>query len=167
MSSKKVLIPIIAVVLAGVLVTLELTHITDFAKRPGNNNISLGPTPEERQREADFNATTKKEFIESRDKTGPAPEPKAIDLSAKQESNNNVTVFTKLTSYSNGSCQLTVTNGSKSHSQTAAVIYQPEFSSCAGFSVPIDAVGKGTWTIQLTATSGGTSETKTISQEVN
>lgn len=73
----------------------------------------------------------------------------SIDLSAKQEANNSVTVFSKLFNIGSGTCNLTVVNGNNSASQQAEVIYQSEFSTCAGFSIPIAGLGSGTWTITL------------------
>ncbi len=128
-----------------------------------------GPTAEQKQQDAQVNADAKKQVIDkAADSNAPSTTPPttSIELTAKQESNNTVTVFTKLPGYSDGSCQLTTTNGASTNSQTANVIYQPEYSSCAGFSVPISALGKGTWTIKLSVTSNGTTESKTISFEV-
>lgn len=135
-----------------------------------STNQNNGPTPAQKQQEADSNALQKKQVIEkgSTDPQPPTNQPvtSSISLSAQQESNSTVTVFTKLTNISSGSCELTVTNGSAKTSQTANVIYQPEFSTCAGFSVPITSVGKGTWLLNLTITSDGTSQSKSISTEV-
>jgi hypothetical protein len=174
-SKKKLVLSVAGIILALLLllVVLEKTRVTDFIKtRPKATDTAQGPTPEQKQQEATSNADAKKQLIEDKTSdTPPSTTPPAsshvIELSTRQESNNTVTVFTKLTGYSNGNCSLTVQNGSKSTTQTAAVIYQPEFSSCAGFSVPIDSVGKGTWTLTLTVTSNGSSESKTISAGVN
>lgn len=131
-----------------------------------------GPTPEEKQAEAEVNADKKQALIDE----GIAPEVTdevpastnpSIDLSARQENNGTVTIFTKLYGYSSGNCALTVTNGGQSHSQSATVIYQPEYSTCAGFSVPISQLGSGAWNITLKATDNGASATKTISYEVD
>ncbi len=132
------------------------------------------------QQEAMVNSDAKKEFVEQETsppnqsdnpKAQPAPAPSApasknIELTARQEANSTVTVFTKLLNYSEGSCQLQVVNGTKTATQNAAIVYQREFSSCAGFSVPIDPLGKGTWTIRLTTNSAGTSDTKIIALEI-
>lgn len=174
-SKNNLLLSIAGVILALLLllVVLEKMRVTDFIKtHPKKTDTAQGPTPEQKQQEDATSAEAKKQLIENEGSGTPssATNPtnnRVIDLSTKQESNNTVTVFTKLAGYSNGSCSLTVQNGSKSTTQTAAVIYQPEFSSCAGFSVPIDSVGKGSWSLTLTVTSNGTSESKTISAGVN
>jgi hypothetical protein len=68
--------------------------------------------------------------------------------------------------YSSGSCQLQVTNGDQTESQSAEVIYQSQYSTCAGFSVPTGKLGAGTWNIKLTTTSEGLVKTKSISFKV-
>ena len=45
-----------------------------------------------------------------------------------------------------------VTVNGKKYSQEAEIIYQPEYSTCAGFSVPISSVGNGSWDISLSVT---------------
>ena len=127
-------------------------------------------TPKQKQQDAAINASNKQQAV---DKGAAQPTPAAmnnasqsIDLSGKQESNGTVTVFTKLYGYSDGSCSLTVTNGSATANQTATVIYAPDYSSCAGFSVPITGLGTGDWNISLKVDSNSTSTKKNISFRV-
>lgn len=140
----------------------------------GTPKPNSGPTPEQKQSDDKANADKKKALIESPDgdsgattkPTEPAVTATNINLTAVQESNGTVTVFTKLIGVSDGSCSLVITNGSKSTSQTAPVIYQSEYSTCAGFSVPISNIGSGKWSISLTLESHGTSATQTTTLEV-
>lgn len=81
--------------------------------------------------------------------------------------NDQVIITTKLAGYSDGTCSLTASNGSKTTTQTADVIYAPNFSTCAGFSVPISTLGSGTWTITLNIASGGGTTSKTTLYEVS
>ena len=129
---------------------------------------TLEPSPKQQQDEIKENSVAKKQAVENprAEQPSPAPQSSNIVLSTKQEANDTVTVLTQLKNVSNGQCKLIVTNGNKSTSQTADVIYQPEYSSCAGFSVPISELGKGTWSIQLTVSSNGTSVSQTINKEV-
>jgi hypothetical protein len=113
---------------------------TSGSENPGNNNAA---TPTDTQ-----NQST------------------SIQLSARQEANGSVTVFTKLYGYSAGTCRLEVTNGQATQTQTAEIIYQSQFSTCAGFSVPSDKLGAGTWDIKLTATSEESVKTKSIAFKV-
>jgi len=161
---------LVAIAILGLaFVVLEKTHVIDFFKAPASD--SQGPTVEQQKQEIDANAAKKKEAIENDPKTdssspsAPGPGP-SIDLSARQEDNNTVTVFTKLYGYSDGSCELVVTNAGKTSTQTADAMYQPEFSSCAGFSVPVGPLGKGIWSIKLSVISSSATYDKTISLEV-
>ncbi len=168
MKNKKVLFIIGAIIgLAVLALILEKTHVINLYHK--NMPVaSQGPTAEQKQQESQVNSDTKKQFIDAQsDDTNSTPAPnKSIELTAQQETNNTVTVFTKLPGYSSGTCALTVANGTKTTTQSANVVFQPEYSSCAGFSVPIDSVGKGVWTIKLAVTSNGAIESKAISYEV-
>lgn len=166
---KKLLLSALAIVLLGVatVAALEVTKVTDFIKL-GPTEQS-GPSATEKAEQDRAAQQDKKDFIEGPD---PVAKPTStdssatIELSAKQESNGSVTVLTKLYSAPDGSCTLAISNGAKTHTQTVDVIYQPDFSSCAGFSVARDQLGAGEWTIKLTVASGATSE-KTITFRVN
>ena len=98
-----------------------------------------------------------------RDETSPS-----VDLWTKQESDNTVTVFTKLSGYDGGKCELTITNNSKNHAFNADIIYQEEYSSCAGFSIPTDTVGAGKWSLTLkTIDLQGNNYSKTITSDIS
>lgn len=90
----------------------------------------------------------------------------AITISASKTDSENVTITTKLKGYSDGSCRLLVNNGSSSLTMDAQVIYQSDYSICAGFTVPVSKLGTGTWNIQLQVTSGGITQTKSLRYEV-
>lgn len=174
----KLLFFIVALLLfaALVLTILEKTKTTDLIKMPvsleekqaredaetaAKNNETQRKTDEQQKQEFLDNA------IEEQAIDSPAPEtaPLISEVKAKQE-NENVVVLTKLASVASGSCTLRITNGTTTHEQQAQVIYQPEFSSCAGFSVQKSALSSGIWNITLEATSGSVTSTKTIEFEV-
>lgn len=133
----------------------------------------------QQQRESQTDAANKKAFTEQsasksvdsstssqQDITAATTNPNNITLTATQSSSSAVTVSTKLVGYSDGACSLTVKNGSKSTSLSARIIYAPDFSTCAGFNVPINDLGSGNWSITLSVTSKGNTQTKTTSLEV-
>lgn len=167
MKNKKLLVA--AAIIVGLMLLaliLEKTHVINLYHKTPTSSQN-GPTPEQKQQESQTNADAKKEVIEKGNSDPSVTNPaKSIDLSARQEANNTVTVFTKLPGYSSGSCDLTVSNGAKTSTQSVQLLFQPEFSTCAGFSVPIGPLGKGTWNIKLAVTSGGSTESKSISYEV-
>jgi hypothetical protein len=133
------------------------------------NNRDNKNAPPSNQPQAATDAEKKQSLIESGKGQNPTPPPPAsslssiTDLSARQETNGTVTVLTRLTNSTTGNCQLTVTNGKKSTTKTAAIIYQSEFSTCAGFSVPISELDSGLWQVSLSV---GT-DNKTTTLEVN
>lgn len=161
----------ILLVVAGGLIS-ELSGITNF--------FSINQKAADQRQEAQTNADAKRDFIEngpgsptsSKESTSSTESTddnqRKIDLSTRQEEiNNSVTVFTELHNFDSGTCNLTVTNADKTVTQSAGVIYQPEFSSCAGFSIPISQLGKGIWSINLTvSTPNSASVSKTITAEV-
>jgi uncharacterized membrane protein YcaP (DUF421 family) len=161
---------------------LLLLLIFAVLEKTGTINLidSNGASKQQKQ-ESQLEAAQKKQFIENGDDSGSQTDTNQttteqsgqdnqssanIGLTARQETNGTVTVLTKLYGYSNGSCDLAVTKGSATSAQHADVIYQSEFSTCAGFSVPINQVGTGTWNIKLTVTSDGSSATKNTTLEV-
>jgi len=83
-----------------------------------------------------------------------------------EEKGEQVVVTTRLQGFSDGTCNLTITNGGKTVAQTAQVIYQPQFSTCAGFSTPVSSLGTGTWNLSLSVTSDGITNSKTSTLEV-
>ncbi len=149
--------------------------------------LSDEPTPTQKQTQHKTDAATKESFLDnntdhnttnakdtSQQRTTqaqPAPVPasaKHIDLSAEQ-SGETVVVTTKLREqgFSSGQCVLTVTSGGQRSEQHAAIIYQPEYSTCAGFSLPARSLPKGTWHISLAVTPlGGKALTKTLDKEI-
>lgn len=166
---KKLFLSALAFTLLGMatVATLEITKVTDFIKQ--NPSEQSGPSATEKAEQDRAVQQDKKDFIESPDpiaQTSTADNNTTIELSAKQESNGSVTVLTKLRNISEGTCTLTVSNKSMTDVQTARIIYQPDFSSCAGFSVRKDKIGAGEWVIKLAVASDTTIE-KTMSLKVN
>lgn len=166
-SRKKIVAVSVIVVLFAVamVAALEKANVINLI----NNGPApyAGPTNTQKQEQKKTEQETKQDFVESLDPIdNPETTPtSSIELSAKQESNGSVTVLTKLYGVSEGTCTLTASRAGVTHTQTAQVIYQPNFSSCAGFSVAKDKLGIGTWTIQL-AVAGENPVEKTISLDV-
>lgn len=173
-STTKIWLLALATVLLVLLVVavLEKTGTINLVGSSASDTSATGPTAEQKAEEEKTNAEGKQEFLDDtyRDKDDtPVATPPAdatVSITAKQEG-SSVTVLTKIQSVAEGNCTLTATNGAKTTSQEAAVIYQPEFSSCAGFGVPVSSLGSGTWAIKLTVTpTGGTAISKSTTLEV-
>ena len=149
--------------------------------------LSDEPTPAQKQTQHKTDTATKESFLDNNNdhnadntkdtsqqrttQAQPAPVPasaKHIELSAEQSS-ETVVVTTKLREqgFSYGQCVLTITSSGQRSEQHAAIIYQPEYSTCAGFSVPARSLPKGTWHISLAVTPlGGKALTKTLDKEI-
>jgi len=170
---KKLVWVILAVIVLGILlIVLEKTGVTNFITlKKKTPTATTGPTADQKKQEDAANAEVKNQAaVNEKGADAPTssdtPAVTSISVKAQQETNNTVTVFTTLPGYSDGSCSLTITNNGKTTTQTAMVIYQQEAASCAGFSVPIDPLGKGLWNISLDVTSNGTTNNKSINYEV-
>ena len=167
-STKKLLLgsSLCVVTIVIVLGALQLTGTTHLF---GEKHFTAGE-----EQKADSDAAAKKQLIEESQKDGsntppsdytPPSDPSNIKLSAT-ESGGTVTVTSQLYHYSDGTCSLTLTNGSRTANRTADVIYQPEFSTCAGFSVPTSTLGSGSWNVRLTVTSGSISKSQNTTVDV-
>lgn len=177
----------VLVIIAGIfllLAVLEKTQVINLLDP--NNSSSNGPSEAEKEQEKQTNADTKQSFLDNTYGTdsgnpdsnsqnaannsasnGSTGTSSITSLSADQNG-NSVVVIAKIQSAPGGTCTLTVTNGSSTISKTADIIYQPEFSSCAGFSVPVSEVGAGSWTVKLNVkTTDGSSSSKQITFEAN
>lgn len=169
-------------VLGSGFLVLQKLHITHFftnsssqlsadekkaalVQKAAVNNAASSQTTNSSSTSASASSTTQTTNGQSTTKSSVSTD--NITLTASKTSDTSVTVYTQLKDYSDGICTLTVTNGSATNTQTAAVMYQPQYAICAGFSVPIDGLGTGTWSITLSVVSGGTTVDKTISYEVN
>jgi hypothetical protein len=180
-TNKPAFIVLGCVILAGLVIfSYQWRHNKKSA-------VSSGPTAAEIKQSSDIDAANKKQSITSSQtknttsgtkgqeptssttspSSTPPTTPVKIDITSKQESNGTITVSTKLYGISSGSCTLQANNGSKSITQTATVIFQPEFSTCAGFSVPKTALGSGTWNIVITVVKDGVSSSNTSTLGVN
>jgi hypothetical protein len=168
------IVAILTVVLLGATVLV----IHDRSRSVSSPNIPGILTTKQKKAEATDELNAKKAAIENPSPvqdsshgttttpqtTTETPTPNSsFTLSAKQESDGSVTIIAKIQNVGSGTCALTITNGAKTYSDSADVIYQPDYSSCAGFTIAKEKLGAGTWTINLTVTAKG----KTYNQSTN
>lgn len=165
--NKKILVVSLILLLStiGFLFLWRNTNKEESVQLPTD---TAAQTNEQKGKEDAINADKKKQTIEqdSSSPSGGLTSNSSLSLSAKTETNGTVTVFTRLPAVPNGTCNLSVLNGTKTYSQEAEVIYQPEYSSCAGFSVPVSNLGQGNWNIKLSVTSNGNTVINSINYEV-
>ncbi len=78
----------------------------------------------------------------------------------------NAVIITKLYGYSDGTCTMSLRKATQTVTRSAPILYQSEYSSCAGFSIPVSELSSGQWTVTLDAQSGSTTTSKQILLEV-
>lgn len=167
---------VVVILLVGVCFILDrLGVVKIFPKTDPLPTLSELPSDQEKETEASNGNFTKQELLDStkdssgsQDVTVPVPTTNEnIELSANKEG-REVIIIVKLKErgFSDGKCTLTVSANSKSISQSAIIIYQPEYSTCSGFSVPLSDLGGGTWNISVSITpTGGSSISKNLTKE--
>ena len=166
-STKKTIfiITILVVGLAIALYSLEFFGVTNIIP----NSPKIAQTPGQIQQNA--NDTKSKEDLTnnqlSNSSNNTVPDPTSNDISiSSTESVDNIIISTQLKNYSDGECNISITNGARSYNQSVPVIYQASFSTCAGFSVAKSELGSGVWSISLSVTSNGQTNTQTSTIEV-
>lgn len=155
------IVTVIFVLLGGGVVYAIYTNNQNQTDK--NNPTQVNPV--DSAKEADFNATKKEEFIEKEMKNESSESEKVTDSDISlgvEDQGDNAVITTNLASVTAGTCKLVIKNGSQTYSETVDIIYAPEYSICAGFTVPKSKLGSGTWNIDLEVTSGTQILTKTI-----
>lgn len=90
-----------------------------------------------------------------------------VNISASYKG-TSVIVTTEISQITDGTCKLDIRNGSKSFNESAPIMYQTAYSTCAGFSVPISSLGRGNWNITIAAKSfSGQTASNEITLKVN
>jgi hypothetical protein len=174
---KRKLVIVTSVIVAALLLAGALFY--KFYLQPSSlsrqSNTPSQPTKEELKQQATEDAKNKATFLnqqrDNQDNPQPhqQPSPSSTDISlTAQTVKDSVIVRVEVGNFSSGTCNLTVTNNDKSTSQSANILYQPQTSTCAGFSVPISKVGIGAWsiTVKVDTQDSSVSKSKTITYNV-
>ena len=142
---KKVLI-VLTLLVALLLALLTYSNVRNREAADYTNQITPAPAVL-----SDEDAKNKEEFINEdyNPKQNQNVSSSDNQISAIVE-NGELTVSSKLYSISDGDCQLVVKNGTQKITRAAQVIYQPTYSTCAGFSIDKSEFSNGTWDIILT-----------------
>lgn len=70
-------------------------------------------------------------------------------------SNDTLMIRTTINqSLSSGTCNLSISNGSKTVTRSSQIAPNPSSSTCEGFDIPASELGSGNWTITIKVTSG-------------
>lgn len=142
----------------------KVSQQNDEQKAQSNKNVKDAVSTEEQSKSDYINNAIENEKTNS-PATPPAPDSSYITLTATTEA-DTVILRTSLGSVSAGTCSLAITNGNITKDYTTDILYQPQNSSCAGFSVPVSDIGRGKWTLKLTVLSNNQTATKEITHTV-
>ena len=140
----------VSLLAVGLVVVLEKQHVIDLVKNPFTPQVPQQKTPEEQIK---VDQANKKSFVENTDtqpttQNNTVPQSPAATISPTQ-SGDSVVVKTNLRDVAEGICELKVSSARGTFTEKAQVIYQADFSSCAGFSIPISKGGAGHWVLTL------------------
>ena len=165
-STKKIVIfSLIALLIAGsgVVAAYYVYNSNSNSDKPSANQENSGnDSPEPNKNESNSDSTDKEEFLDnesnpSNPNTTPSFNSDKVALEIAQTT-TAVNISTKLTNFSGaGTCELKLIKSSSSIVESAEIIYQPEYSTCAGFSINKSRLSAGTWTVNLTVSSEGKS----------
>ena len=174
-TSRNLLLVIVAILLIaiGYLVWAKLGNRWPFVTNDSASNTSNTLSAEDKKKSDQADLDKKQEYLNNAQENGtpgvvvlPPSSNYTIEMSAEKK-DDTVVITTSLKGYEAGTCKLHITNGARTYDNTADIIYQPEFSTCAGFSVPLSALGRGSWSMDLVVTPyNGSSVTKTLTYEV-
>lgn len=170
-SKKRIaLAGIIFIIVVGI--SLAVWYLaTHHATNTTPHQPERGPTAEEQKKSDKSDASQKQEFLDNEVKekdnkttTEQKPDvPSSSDITLTARTDGNfVVVTTKLATVASGTCTLTITGGATPVTQQANIIYSPEYSSCAGFSVKKDVVNATSWNITLTVNTDSSKIEKSI-----
>lgn len=153
-NSKRTLFLILGLIVV-LLVSSGIAYAL-FVPKNSSDNSSTNSSPKQ-ESDADKKSDTINSDKDS-STTPPTPTSNNIQVNASLDGSKNIIVTTKLYGVSDGECKLSVTNTNTS-TYTAPVIYQSEYSTCAGFTIPTHNQS-GLWKLTLSVTSNGVTATQ-------
>lgn len=138
------------------------------------SSINMDPPTKEQVKAGE---DTKQETVESdqgKPGTGddtPTPDPSGaltVGFSAVNQNDGKLQVRIMIDEVlSSGECTLTLTNGNKTVTKTAAVYPTASITTCQGFDVPVSELSNGAWNVTIAVTSGDRNGQSTTSIQVN
>jgi len=163
---RKILIVVIAILVAATIVytvyAAVLKHNSTDSSNPtdtsssssSNKKVDSSPaTPQQVQAGNDTKLNTVNNSAQSG--TGSST-PLSVSITAANQNGATVSVRSLIDGIvsQSGTCTITVTNGSKTYSNTASVQALANSSTCQGFDIQTSQLGTGSWNIQLSVSIG-------------
>lgn len=150
-TNQKIIIAIIVVLVAVIAIAVFFILPKIFKPETAEEKPTDSSQSEEKPETQTPSANTDKDGNPLPDDSNPPKETSdsnQISMHISQE-NGNVIISTNLGYISTGTCLIKTSTG---YSQSATVMFTPEYSTCAGFSIPVSAVGTGNITFTLEVT---------------
>jgi hypothetical protein len=151
-------IVLLALIAAFTLINKKSSPKSDTGTHLQNTNTSNTP-PQSQNAESDSETSRAAATKENSGSSGTdqangannSAQPISISiLNAYQQSSGNLVVQTEIKGAGSGTCRLIIQKGTNSITKTAAVLFQPSFSTCEGFIIPASEFSEsGTWNLQL------------------
>lgn len=171
--SKRIAIFIVAVVIL-VLTYVSVAYFSRWwpflssTSTPTDSQTQSSQQTEDQTAEKNQQTQDKQEFLDKEDSDSETPSTPSqttdntVSLHISDD-DDSLIVQTRIDGIVSGTCTLTLSNSTQTVTKTAEIMYAPEYSSCAGFTVAKSELGTGVWSITLTATGQGTTVKKTTS----
>lgn len=94
-------------------------------------------------------AEKKQEFLDKQSTPDNSSSAEGNLQATVEQQGNSVIVKTSLTNIPSGNCKLVIKSGSETVTKEAEIMYSPDYSTCAGFSVSTTELPKGQWSLYL------------------
>ena len=162
---------IIGLILLMAVVALITAKILASISQNNVNNEPKGTTETTEQTTTEITTNNTEDPNDKTPKQYEGPDVNTLDylsgvITYAGPADNNLIISTTIDQYlSSGTCELTLTQGSRTVSRTADILANPSSSTCDGFDIPLSELSGGTWNINIKLTSSD--RTGIITGEVN
>lgn len=173
---KKILVitPIALLVLAGTLFALEKTGVTNFYTSDQTEESSSTTTPNESTIDYSPATSTDNEDINKQkgsDKTDPAPsaipqDTAVVTITRANATPSGVDVTVLLSGISDGTCNLTLTQGTATVISSSSIKKDGQYTYCDAFNVDRSKLTNGKWQVSVVAKNNDNTITGTGTSEL-
>lgn len=169
---------VVLIILSATILTIVIFKLiqnstnvsTDFSTNPVENSTNNSINTTNNSTNTSANISTNSTIPEKKVINYEGEDPNNSDsltgtISYAGVSGNNYSIRVNINQFlSSGTCTLKFTGNGNTHEESANIISAASTSTCEGFDIPLKALGQGTYTIEITLSSGG--KVGTITSEV-
>ncbi len=167
------LVIILTILIVAAAFTIYFTtNKQERGPRQEDNNSRQDNPDYTNNTQSNSDTESKKDFLDNESKnnsqsTPSTPSQSQITVLQARKSSNDLIITTSLSSISSGVCNLTILrSGAPSIIKSAQIIYTPESSSCAGFSIPLSDIGNSQ-ELKITLSIKADNSTESISKTID